>query len=95
MDYLTLTEDELRFVNSIVQRMDKGDLRGLGNELLADFRRGLTKEVMTKGCRLGDVLNQADMAPAFNRLLAEENKTPLHWVCIGYALSQEGKTPNS
>ena len=29
MDYLTLTEDELRFVNSIVQRMDKGDLRGL------------------------------------------------------------------
>ena len=81
-------------VRSDISRFSRSTL-GLGNELLADFRRGLSKEVMTKGCRLGDVLNQADMAPAFNRLLAEENKTPLHWVCIGYALSQEGKTPNS
>jgi len=91
MDNLKLTEDELKFVGSIIERIDKGEVKELGNELLRDFQRGLTKEVMAKGCRLGDVLNEADMAPAVNRLLAEENKTPLHRVCIGYALSQEGR----
>ena len=36
-------------------------------------------------------LGRNDHAEAFNEALARENKSPLHMICVGYALSQEGK----
>jgi hypothetical protein len=47
--------------------------------------------VFQKGYRLADVLCQGNGAQAFNEALLRENKSPLHMICLGYALSQEGK----
>jgi hypothetical protein len=51
----------------------------------------LTAEIFQKGYRLGEVLCEGDGAEAFNEALRQENKSPLHMICVGYALSQEGK----
>jgi hypothetical protein len=51
----------------------------------------LTPDVMQKGYRLGDVLCEGDNAQAFNEALTQEKKSPRHMICVGYALSQEGK----
>jgi len=68
-----------------------GDVKSLGTELLGEFVSALTPEAFQQGYRLGDVLCQGDRAEAFNEALARENKSPLHMICVGYALSQEGK----
>jgi hypothetical protein len=66
-------------------------VKRVGTELLAEFMTALTPEVFQKGYRLGDVLCEGDDAQAFNDALSLEKKSPLHMICVGYALSQEGK----
>jgi len=89
IDISKLSQEERQFVESIINRLDSGDAKGVGSELLAEFRRGLTPEVMERGYRLGDVLCQAGMAKAFNEVLRQENRTPLHLICVGFALAKE------
>lgn len=91
LDLATLSQDERRFVADIINRLDSGDAKGVGTELLADFRKGLTPEVMQYGYRLGDVLCQADLSRAFNEVLRQENRSPLHLICVGFALALRGK----
>jgi hypothetical protein len=64
-----LTKAEREFVTAIINRLDSGDIKSLGTELLADFIRALTPEVLQRGYRLGDVLCQGDGAQAFNEAL--------------------------
>ena len=66
-------------------------MKNVGTELLAEFVKGLTPEVFQQGYRLRDVLCQGEDAEAVNLALARENRSPLHMICVGYALSQEGK----
>jgi len=87
LDISKLSQEERQFVTGIINRLDAGDAKAVGAELLADFMRALTPEVMQKGYRLGDVLNQADMARAFNAVLLQENRSPLHLICVGFALA--------
>jgi len=87
VDLSKLSQEERDFVANITKRLESGDAKGIGNELLADFRRALTPDVFQKGYRLGDVLCQADMARAFNGVLLEENRSPLHLICVGFALA--------
>jgi len=91
IDVTKLTKDERDFVAAIINRLNSGDLKNVGTELLAEFVQGLTPAVFQQGYRLGDVLCQGDGAEAFNLALAAENRSPLHMICVGYALSQEGK----
>ena len=91
LDLKTLSQDERRLVEDIINRLDSGDAKGVGNELLADFMRGLTPEVMQYGYRLGDVVCQAGLAKAFNEALRQENRSPLHLICVGFALALKGK----
>jgi len=91
IDVEKLSKEEREFVTGIINRLDSGDLTSVGTELLAEFVSALTPDVFQKGYRLGDVLCQGDRAEAFNKALALENKSPLHMICVGYALSQEGK----
>jgi hypothetical protein len=91
VDITELSRDEREFVTGIINRLDSGDVKNVGTELLAEFKRALTPEVFQKGYRLGDVLCQGTGAEAFNEALARENKSPLHFICAGYALSQESK----
>jgi len=91
IDVTKLSKDEREFATGIVNRLDSGDAKGVGTELLAEFKKALTPEVFQKGYRLGDVLCQGDGAQSFNEALTREAKTPLHMICLGYALSQEGK----
>jgi hypothetical protein len=91
VDVTKLSKEEREFVTGIINRLDSGDVKKVGTELLAEFKRALTPEVFQKGYRLGDVLCQGDGAQAFNDVLTRENKSPLHLICAGYALSQEGK----
>jgi hypothetical protein len=89
MDLSKLNPEERRFVADIINRLDAGDAKAVGEELLAEFLKGLTPDVMQKGYRLGDVLSQADMAQAFNAALLHENRSPLHLICVGFALAKE------
>ena len=91
IDVTKLSKEEREFVTGIINRLDSGDVKNVGAELLAEFVSALTPEVFQKGYRLGDVLCQGDRAEVFNEALARENKSPLHMICVGYALSQEGK----
>jgi len=91
IDIAKLSKEEREFVTGIINRLDSGDVKNVGTELLADFRRALTAEVLQKGYRLGDVLCQGEGAQAFNEALARENKSPLHFICAGFALSQVPK----
>ena len=91
LDLATLSPDERRFVADIINRLDSGDAKGVGTELLAEFRKALTLEVLQYGFRLGDVLCQGEGAQAFNEALGRENKTPLHLICAGYAMALKGK----
>jgi hypothetical protein len=93
IDVTKLSKEERQFVTGIINRLDSGDVKNVGTELLAEFVAGLTPEVFQKGYRLGDVLCQGDSAEAFNLALTQEHKSPLHMICVGYALSQEGKRP--
>lgn len=89
IDPSKLNPEEREFVANIVKRLDSGDTETVGSELLTEFRRALTPEVMQRGYRLGDVLCQAGLAKAFNEVLREENRTPLHWICVGFALAKQ------
>lgn len=91
IDITKLSKKEQEFVTGIINRLDSGDAKGIGTELLAEFMGALTPEVFQRGYRLGDVLCQGEGAQAFNEALTHENKTPLHMICAGYALAQEGK----
>jgi hypothetical protein len=91
IDVTKLSKEERQFVTGIINRLDSGDVKNVGTELLAEFVAGLTPEVFQKGYRLGDVLCQGDSAEAFNLALTQENKSPLHMICVGYALAQESK----
>jgi hypothetical protein len=91
LDITKLSEEEREFFAGIVKRLDSGDVKGVGTELLADFRQALTLEVLNYGFRLGDVLCQGEGAQAFNAALGRENKTPLHLICAGYAMALRGK----
>lgn len=75
IDVTKLTKEEREFVTGIINRLDSGDVKNVGTELLAEFKRALTPEVFQKGYRLGDVLCQGDGAEAFNKALARENKS--------------------
>jgi hypothetical protein len=90
LDLSKLSPEERQFVTEIINRLDAGDAKAVGAELLAEFRRGLTPDVMQRGYRLADVVCQADMARAFNEVLREENRSPLHFICVGFALAKEG-----
>jgi len=89
LDESKLNPEERQFVTDIINRLNAGDAKAVGTELLAEFRAALTPDVFQKGYRLGDVLCQADMARAFNAVLLEENRSPLHMICVGYALAKE------
>ena len=89
-----LSKEEREFVTGIINRLDSGDVKNVGTELFFEIKAALTQEVFQKGYRLGDVLCQGDGAQAFNEALTRENKSPLHMICVGYALSQEGKKPS-
>jgi hypothetical protein len=78
----TLSQDERRLVADITNRLDSGDAEGVGTELLADLMKGLTPEVMQHGYRLGDVVCLAGLARAFNEALRQENRSPLHLICV-------------
>ena len=91
IDVTKLSKEERQFVTGIINRLDSGDVKNVGTELLAEFVAGLTPEVFQKGYRLGDVLCQGDSAEGFNLALTQENKSPLHMICVGYALAQESK----
>jgi hypothetical protein len=91
IDVTKLTKEKREFYTGIVNRLGCGDVKSVGTELLAEFVKGLTTEVVQKGYRLGDVLYQGEYAEAFNSFLTRENKSPLHMICVGFALSQEGK----
>jgi hypothetical protein len=91
IDISKLNGEERQFVTDILKRLDSGDAKGVGSELLAEFMRGLTPEVMERGYRLGDVLCEAGMAKAFNEVLRQENRTPLHLICVGFALAKESR----
>ena len=91
VDIMKLSKEEREFVTGIINRLDSGEVKNVGTELLAEFRRALTQEVFQKGYRLGDVLCQGDGSKDFNDALARENKSPLHMICAGYALAQEAK----
>jgi hypothetical protein len=83
----TLTQEERQFITGIINRLDSGDAKGIGTELLGDFMQALTPEVLKQGYRLGDVLCQGEGAEAFNEALSLENKSPLHLICAGYAMA--------
>ena len=91
IDVTKLAKEERDFVTAIINRLDSGDVKRVGTELLAEFMSALTPEVFQKGYRLGAVLCGGDDAQVFNEALTRENKSPLHMICVGYALSQEGK----
>jgi len=91
IDITKLSNEEREFVTGIINRLDSGDVKNVGTELLAEFKNALTPEVFQKGYRLGDVLCQGNGAQTFNEALTREHKSPLHMICLGYALSQEGK----
>jgi hypothetical protein len=94
IDVTKLSKEERQFVTGIINRLDSGDAKGIGTELLADFIQALTPEVLRQGYRLGDVLCQGNGAQAFNETLTRENKSPLHLICAGYAMAQEAKKPS-
>jgi len=91
IDVTKLTKEEKEFCKGIVNRLGSGDVKSVGTELLAEFVKGLTTEVFQEGYRLADVLCQGDYAEAFNSFLTRENKSPLHLICVGFALSQQGR----
>ena len=92
MDITKLSKDEREFVTGIINRLDSGDVKSVGTELLGEFNKALTLEVFQKGYRLGDVLCQGDGAQSFNEALKQgKQKSVAHMICVGYALSQEGK----
>ena len=91
IDITKLSKEEREFVTVIINRLDSGDCKNVGTELLTEFMRALTPDVFQKGYRLGDVLCHGEEARAFNEALSRENKSPLHLICAGYALFQEGK----
>lgn len=91
IDVTKLSKEEREFVTAIINRLDSGDVKNVGAELLAEFVKGLTPEVFQKGYRLGDVICQGSGAQALNEALRQEQKSPIHMICVGYALSQEGK----
>lgn len=69
-----------------------GDVKSVSTELLAEFVKGLTTEVFQKSLlSLEDVLCQGEYADAFNSFPTRELKSPLHMICVGFALFQEGK----
>ena len=80
IDIEKLSKEEREFVTAIVNRLDSGDIKSLGTELLAEFMRALTPEVLQKGYRLGDVLCRGDGAQLFNEALRQEGKSPLHMI---------------
>jgi membrane protease subunit (stomatin/prohibitin family) len=89
VDVTKLSKEERDFVTGIINRLDSGDVQTVGTELLAEFTSALTPEIMQRGYRLGDVLCEADLAQVFNHALTQENKTPLHMICVGYAMAKE------
>ena len=91
IDITKLSKEEREFVTGIINRLDSGDVKNVGTELLAEFMGALTPEVFQRGYRLGDVLCQGDGAQAFNKALTQEDKSPLHMICAGYAMAQEAK----
>ena len=91
IDIAKLRKEERDFVTAIINRLDSGDVKNVGTELLAEFRAALTPEVLQYGYRLGDVLCPAADAEAFNEALRLENKSPLHLICAGFALAQRRK----
>ena len=76
IDVTKLTKEEREFVTAIINRLDGGDAKGVGAELLAEFRRALTPEIFEKGYRLGDVLCEGDGAQAFNETLKQKRNLP-------------------
>jgi hypothetical protein len=92
LDVSKLSPEERQFVAGIINRLDAGDAKAVGEELLAEFLKALTPDVMERGYRLGDVLSQAEMAQAFNAALLHENRSPLHLICVGFALAKEGSS---
>jgi hypothetical protein len=93
IDVTKLSKEEREFVTGIINRLDSGDVKNLGTELLSEFRAALTPAVFQKGYRLGDVLCQGDGTQAFNEAPTGENRSPLHLICAGYGLAQEDKSP--
>jgi hypothetical protein len=91
IDITKLSKEEREFVTGIINRLDSGEVKNVGTELLAEFMGALTPEVFQRGYRLGDVLCQGDGAQAFNEALTREDKSPLHMICAGYAMAQEAK----
>jgi hypothetical protein len=49
VDITELSRDEREFVTGIINRLDSGDVKNVGTELLAEFKRALTPEVFQKG----------------------------------------------
>jgi len=94
IDITKLSKEEREFVTGIINRLDSGEVKNVGTELLAEFMGALTPEVFQRGYRLGDVLCQGDGAQDFNEALGRENKSPLHLICVRYALAQEAKKPS-
>lgn len=66
IDVEKLTKEEREFFIGIINRLDSGDLKTVGTELLAEFVKGLTTEVFQKGYRLGDVLCEGEYAEALD-----------------------------
>ena len=60
IDVTKLSKEEREFVTGIINRLDSGDAKSIGTELLADFMQALTPEVLQQGYRLGDVLCQGE-----------------------------------
>jgi len=87
IDVTRFRKEERDFVTAIINRLDNGDVKHVGTGLLAEFVQGLTPAVFQEGYRLGDVLCHGDGAETFNQALALENRSPLHTICVGYALS--------
>ena len=88
LDLTKLSQDERRLVDDITTRLNSGDAEGVGAELLAELMKGLTPEVMQHGYRLGDVVCLAGLSRAFNEALRQENRSPLHLICVGFALAK-------
>jgi hypothetical protein len=65
IDVEKLSREQREFVTAIINRLDIGDVKSIGTELLADVMRALTPEVLQKGYRLGDVLCQGDGCTGF------------------------------
>ena len=52
LDVTKLSKDEREFVTRIINRLDSGDVKTVGTELLAEFMKGLTTDCGSTSVRL-------------------------------------------